>query len=296
MICGPTAVGKTALAIEMAEHFSTGIVSADSRQFYREMTVGTAKPSAAERASAPHHLIDNLSIHDIYTAGMFEKDALAAISEIFTTGSHALLTGGSGLFIKAVCEGFDSFKGNEGEPDEALKNKIRAMPLREMQEELARLDPEYYGQVDRQNPRRLQRALEVIYATGEKYSQQRSGTIAQRRFKIVKTGLELPRGQLHGRINLRVDEMLKNGLLEEAQQLFAFRHLQPLQSVGYQEIFEYLEGKCSLPQAIEKIKLNTRRYAKRQMTWFKKDKDIRWFDAGAGPGPVIEYIREMLKT
>ena len=278
VICGPTAVGKTAVAIQLAKHLNTEIISADSRQFYREMTIGTAKPTKEELATVPHHFIDNLSINDNYTAGDYEKEVLKVLDKIFETHDTAVMVGGSGLFIKAVCDGFDDFQANE--TNEETIRKIKGMPLEEMQTEVARLDPEYYEKVDRHNPRRLQRALEVIYTTGRKYSEQRKGEKAQRHFNIIKIGLELPRQHLYERINNRVDEMLEAGLWEEATALYSFRDIQPLQTVGYQEVFDCIDGKLTKAEAIEKIKQNTRNYAKRQMTWFKKDKEIKWVDAG----------------
>ncbi|MCW3127864.1 MAG: tRNA delta(2)-isopentenylpyrophosphate transferase [Bacteroidetes bacterium] len=277
VICGPTAVGKTAIAIALAKHFGTEIISADSRQFYREMSIGTAKPTKEELAAVPHHFINNLSIHDEYTAGVYEREALVVLDEIFKTHDVAVMVGGSGLFIKAVCEGFDSFKGEE--VSEAIKSKFRNMALEDMQKEVARLDPEYFDKVDKKNPRRLQRALEVMYSTRRKYSDQLTGEKAQRSFNIVKVGLELPREVLYDRINKRVDQMRKAGLVEEATALHPFKELQPLQTVGYQEIFDFLDGKQSKSEAIDKIKQNSRNYAKRQLTWFKKDEEVKWFAA-----------------
>jgi len=279
VICGPTAVGKTAVAIEVAKHFHTEILSADSRQFYREMNIGTAKPNPAELAAVPHHFINNLSIQDTYTAGDYEKEALAVLDKLFQTQDVAVMVGGSGLFIKAVCDGFDSFKNETNESDEAVIERVKSMPLADMQKEVARLDPEYYEKVDRNNPRRLQRALEVIYITGKKYSEQRTGEKVVRNFNIIKIGVELPREQLYERINHRVDEMMKAGQWDEATALYPHRHLQPLQTVGYQEVFDGIDDKLTKTEAIEKIKQNTRNYAKRQMTWFKKDKEIRWVNA-----------------
>jgi len=279
VICGPTAVGKTAVAIEVAKHFHTEILSADSRQFYREMNIGTAKPNPAELAAVPHHFINNLSIQDTYTAGDYEKEALAVLDKLFQTQDVAVMVGGSGLFIKAVCDGFDSFKNETNESDEAVIERVKSMPLADMQKEVARLDPEYYEKVDRNNPRRLQRALEVIYITGKKYSEQRTGEKVVRNFNIIKIGVELPREQLYERINHRVDEMMKAGQWDEATALYPHRHLQPLQTVGYQEVFDGIDDKLTKTEAIEKIKQNTRNYAKRQMTWFKKDKEIQWVDA-----------------
>ena len=270
-------MGKTALAIEVAKHFGTEILSADSRQFYKEMSIGTAKPNADELAAVPHHYINHLIIQDEYTAGMYEREALAVLATIFEKHDVAVMVGGSGLFIKAVCEGFDSFKGEE--VSEAVKGKIRMMSLERMQAEISKLDPEYFDKVDKQNPRRLQRALEVIYGTGRKYSDQRTGTKAQRNFNIIKIGLELPREKLYDRINKRVDAMRKAGLWEEATALYPFRQLQTLQTMGYQEVFDCIDGKLSKSEAIDKIKQNSRNYAKRQMTWFKKDEEVKWFEA-----------------
>lgn len=277
VVSGPTAVGKTALALDLAKHFKTEILSADSRQFYKEMTIGTAKPSKDELAAVTHHFINNLSIHDEYTAGTYEREALAVLDKIFETHDVAVMVGGSGLFIRAVCEGFDSFKGEE--VSEVIKSKFRNMSLENMQKEVARLDPEYFEKVDKKNPRRLQRALEVMYSTRKKYSDQLTGEKATRSFNIIKIGLELPREVLYDRINKRVDQMRKAGLVEEATALLPFKDLQPLQTVGYQEIFEFLDGKQSKSDAIDKIKQNSRNYAKRQLTWFKKDEEVKWFSA-----------------
>jgi tRNA dimethylallyltransferase len=242
------------------------------------MSIGTAKPSAAELVVVQHHFINNLSINDAYTAGDYEREALLALDKIFATKDVSVMVGGSGLFIKAVCEGFDDFQKENSEADTAIISKIKEMTLEEMQVEVEKLDPVYYEKVDRKNPRRLQRALEVIYTTGKKYSEQRSGEKAKRDFSIVKIGLELPREMLYERINNRVDEMMTAGQWEEAEALYPYRHLQPLQTVGYQEIFDSIDGKLSRSEAIEKIKQNTRNYAKRQMTWFKKDGEIKWVE------------------
>lgn len=280
VICGPTAIGKTALAIDVAKRLQTEIISADSRQFYREMSIGTAKPTAAELAEVPHHFINNLSIHDHYTAGMYEKEVLPLLDRLFEKHHIVVMVGGSGLFIKAVCEGFDDFQ-NDVITDE-VKERVRALTLDQMQREVARLDPAFYAVVDKQNPRRLQRSLEVIYGTGQRYSEQRSGERAQRSFQIVKVGLELERSKLNDRINHRVDQMITDGLWAEAEGLYPYRHLQPLQTVGYQEIFDAIDGKVTRNEAIALIKQNTRQYAKRQMTWFKKDTQVRWYEAGIG--------------
>lgn len=294
VICGPTAVGKTAVAIQLAKHFSTEILSADSRQFYREMSIGTAKPSKEELAEVKHHFINNLSINDAFTAGEYERQALKVLGSIFETKDVAIMVGGSGLFIWALCEGFDDFKKEVSDADKEIIERIKQMPVEDMKAEVAKLDPEYYDKVDRSNPRRLQRALEVIYTTGKKYSDQRTGEKALRNFNIIKVGLELPRADLYARINHRVDEMLKAGQWEEATDLSPFRELQPLQTVGYQEIFDCIDGRITKDVAIEKIKQNTRNYAKRQMTWFKKDEQIKWLDASQLPD--FKYWDDLIKS
>ncbi len=294
VICGPTAVGKTAVAIEVARHFNTEILSADSRQFYREMNIGTAKPSDTELATIHHHFVNNLSINDTYTAGDYEREALKILTQLFETKDVAVMVGGSGLFIKAVCEGFDTFQKETNEADEAIINRIKEMPMSDMQAEVAKLDHEYYEKVDRNNPRRLQRALEVIYTTGKKYSEQRKGEKIHRPFNIVKIGLELPREELYARINHRVDEMMKAGQWEEALGLYPHKDLQTLMTVGYQEIFDCIDGKLTKTEAIEKIKQNTRNYAKRQLTWFKKDKEIYWVNATDLPD--LKYWDDLVKN
>jgi tRNA dimethylallyltransferase len=269
VVCGATAVGKTAHAIDLAKTYNTEIISADSRQFYREMSIGTAKPSATELAAVPHHFINNLSIQDSYTAGEYEREALAVLDELFKSRDVVVMVGGSGLFIRAVCEGFDSFDKKVDTTDDIVE-RVRAMSIEQMQQALSKLDAAYYATVDKQNPRRLTRALEVIYSTGKKYSEQRTGVKAIRPFHIHRVNMELPRAQLYERINTRVDAMLEAGLWAEAEALYIHRHLQPLKTVGYQEIFECIDGTISRERAIELIKQNTRNYAKRQITWFGK--------------------------
>ncbi len=274
IICGPTASGKTALAIDLALHYQAEIISADSRQFYREMNIGTAKPSAEELAKVRHHFINNLSIEDTYTAGMYERDVISFLEEYFKTKDIAIMVGGSGLFIKAVCDGFDEVQT----ANDALRDELATKSLSWLQEEVERLDPAYFAEADTKNPRRLIRALEVIYATGKKYSEHRTGKKATRPFEILKLGIDLPKEALYQRINERVDTMIAKGLVAEAQALFPKKELKPLQTVGYQELVSYFEQQTTLPEAIEKIKQNSRNYAKRQMTWFRKDEEVKWFD------------------
>jgi tRNA dimethylallyltransferase len=278
VVCGPTAVGKTSLSINLAKQLDAEIISADSRQFYREMNIGTAKPSDEELATVPHHFINNISIHQKnYSAGKYEAEVLEFLNDYFNKKRVALLVGGSGLFINAVCSGFDKFE--ETTPDQVyvVRKLVNSKTLEWLQQEVERLDPEYYGQTDTKNPVRLKRALEVIYTTGKKYSEQRIGKKAERDFSIIKIGLSLPRELLFERINSRVDEMMKAGLLEEVTQLYLHKKIHTINTVGYTELFDFIEDKLTLEQAVALIKQNTRNYAKRQMTWFKRDAGIKWF-------------------
>jgi len=290
VVCGPTAIGKTSLSIELAKHYSAEIISADSRQFYREMNIGTAKPTAQELAEVPHHFINNISIHTKnYSAGKYEQEVIEFLDEYFKTKDIAVLVGGSGLFINAVCSGFDTFETTDFKLQLTARNFLNGKDLAWLQKELERTDPEYYAEVDKKNPVRLIRALEVIFTTGKKYSEQRIGKKAERNFTSIKIGLNTEREKLYARINQRVDEMMKAGLLEEAKDLYTFKKLHTLNTVGYQELFDYIEDTLTLEQAVELIKQNTRNYAKRQLTWFKKDKGIFWY----GPEEKEEIIRHI---
>ncbi|PCJ83424.1 MAG: tRNA (adenosine(37)-N6)-dimethylallyltransferase MiaA [Flavobacteriales bacterium] len=277
VILGPTAVGKTALGIELAKDFSTEIISADSRQFYKEMAIGTAKPTAKEMQGIKHHFIDFLSIEENYTAGKFEKDALNCLEGIFQTKDMAIMIGGSGLYINAVCNGIDEIPEGNEEIRQQLNNKLEKEGIELLQKQLQELDAEYYTEVDVSNPRRLIRALEVCLTSDIPYSTLRKNSAKKRSFKIVKIGLHLEREELYNRINNRADLMIKNGLPAEAKKLYPFKTHNALQTVGYSELFDYFDGKHSLEKAVELIKRNTRRYAKRQLTWFRKDKEIEWF-------------------
>lgn len=294
VVAGPTAVGKTSLAIDLAKHYNAEIISADSRQFYREMNIGTAKPSSAELAEVPHHFINNISIHTKnYSAGKYEHEVIEFLDEYFKTKNIAVLVGGSGLFINAVCSGFDNFENVDFKQQLTARTFLNTKELSWLQQELERVDPEYYAEVDKKNPVRLIRALEVIFTTGKKYSEQRIGKKAERNFTPVKIGLNMQREQLYQRINQRVDDMMKAGLLEEAKDLYTFKKLHTLNTVGYTELFDYIEDKLTLEQAVEQIKQNTRNYAKRQLTWFKKDKAFYWY----GPEEreeIIKYINSIV--
>lgn len=289
VVCGPTASGKTRLAITIAKHFNAEIFSADARQFYREMNIGTAKPTAEELGEVQHHFINNLSIHDEYTAGKFEQEVMEQLEVYFQTKSVAVLCGGSGLFIRAVCEGLE----DKTEIPETIRQAVRELSLEEMQAKLLELDPEFYASVDIQNPRRLTRALEVILSSGQKMSAQHTGAKKNRPFSTHIIGTELPRDILYHQINQRVDQMIAEGLEAEATSLYPFRTLQPLQTVGYREWFDFIEGKQSREKTIELIKQNTRHYAKRQITWFNKTEHLQWFNPNQAEGILSHLAKEI---
>ena len=277
IIAGPTAVGKTAAAIAIARHFNTAIISADSRQCFKEMTIGVAKPSTNELQQAQHYFINSHSIHDDVNAVVFEQYALQAADEIFKQNNMAVVTGGTGLYIKAFCEGLDDMPPVSLDIRQAITEQYEQQGLAWLQQQVQQQDPLYYANGEIQNPQRLIRALEVKQATGESIRSYQQGRKAVRPFRIIKIGLELPKPELHDRINARVDQMMELGLLTEVKQLLPFKHLNALQTVGYSELFEYLDGKIPLQQAIDQIKINTRHYAKRQMTWFRKDANMQWY-------------------
>jgi tRNA dimethylallyltransferase len=269
-IAGPTASGKTAAAVALAKRFNTVVLSADSRQFYREMSIGTAKPTPEEMQGVPHYFIDSLSIHDEYSVGDFERDALALLEQLFQIHDIVVMAGGSGLFIQAVCQGLDRFPEVPAAVKKKVETSYREKGLSYLQQYLERVDPEYYAVVDRQNPSRLMRALAVYEASGKPYSHFRKGEKLERPFTPVYFLLEWEREELYRRIDQRVDEMVANGLVEEARRLYPHRHCNALQTVGYQELFDHFEGASSLERAIALIKQHSRNYAKRQLTWFRK--------------------------
>lgn len=278
VVAGPTASGKTRLSIQLAQHFGTEIISADSRQFYREMKIGTAAPTTREQEGIPHHFIGHLSIRDPYNVSMFESEVIALLADLFKQHPVVIMTGGSGLYIDAVCRGIDDLPDPDPQLRQQLKNQLSEKGINALQTYLKQLDPPGYDQIDICNPSRLIRALEVTITTGIPYSSLRKQTPRQRPFTVLKTALTLPKEILHHRIHQRVDSMLDAGWIREAETLLPFSHLNALNTVGYKELFSYLKGECSLSEAVEKIKTNTRRYAKRQMTWFRKDDAIQWFD------------------
>lgn len=278
VIAGPTAAGKTALAIRVAQAFGTSIISADSRQCYREISIGTAKPSPQELQTVPHYFIDSHSIKEEISAGLFERLAMQYAQEIFARRNVAVMCGGTGLYIKAFCEGIDEMPPISSAIRNAINKQYEKAGLAWLQQELQKLDPDFYAVAETQNPQRLIRALEVLEATGRSITTFRTANRAQRDFRIIKIGVTLPKELLHRNIHARVDQMMAAGLLDEVKRVLPYREHNALQTVGYQELFDHLDGKTSLAEAIELIKIHTRQYAKRQLTWFRKDKEFHWFD------------------
>ena len=276
VIAGPTASGKTAFAIKVAKALNTVILSADSRQLYKEMSIGTAAPTEEELSQVKHYFVHYISIEDKYDVADYERDALQVLDELFKTHDTVIMTGGSGLFIDAVCNGMDAMPDVKPDIREKVQQLYFAGGLKALQDEVQRLDPEYFAIVDQQNPRRLQRALEVCYQTGQPFSSFRSGNTVQRDFDIKKYALLWDRQTLIKRIDKRVDMMMEQGLLAEAKALYPKRHLNALNTVGYKELFAYFDGQCTFEEAVEQIKIHTRQYAKRQMTWLRKDKSYTW--------------------
>ncbi len=277
VLLGPTGVGKTDLSVEIAGHFGCEIISADSRQFFRDMKIGTAAPEENQLSAVRHHFVRFLPVTEYYSASLFERDALLLLDQLFRSHNSALLTGGSGMYIDAVCSGIDEIP----DPDPAIRQKYISLYREEgigsLRIALRILDPEYYAKADLKNPKRIMRALEVCETTGRSYSSFLTNKKAAREFGIVKIGLRRPRSELYERIDRRVDRMIGAGLEEEARGLFDMRHLNALNCVGYNEFFDYFEGKITREKAVELIKRNSRRYAKRQITWWNRDKEIRWF-------------------
>lgn len=294
VVAGPTAVGKTVAAIKLAQQFNTVVVSADSRQFFREMSIGTAKPDESELAAAKHYFINSHSISESFSVGDFEKQGLALLDELFKVHDKVILAGGSGLYIKAICEGFDDLPVADISIREKLNRQLEKEGITTLQKKLQQVDPDYYAQIDLNNPQRIIRALEVFETSGKPFSSFRNATVNKRPFDIIKLALDMPRERLYERINLRVDLMVKQGLVEEAKGLLSHRELNALNTVGYSELFDHFDGKTSLDEALLLIKQNTRRFAKRQLTWFRKDKDFIWFDAGAPD--VIDQMVKAIET
>ena len=275
--------------MDIAKHFGIPIINADSRQIYRELKIGTARPTDEQTQAVRHYFVGTLSLDDYYSASLFEQQVLQLLDQLFQTSDYALLTGGSMMYIDAVCDGIDDIPTIDDETRRLMKQRLADEGLEALCEELRRLDPEYYEIVDRQNPRRVVHALEICTMTGKTYTSFRRRERRQRPFSIVKIALNRPREELYERINCRVDQMMSDGLLEEARALYPRRELNALNTVGYKELFDYLDGRWPLEEAVERIKGNTRRYARKQLTWYKKDEQIRWFHPDDKES-IIDYI------
>ncbi|QYJ68043.1 tRNA (adenosine(37)-N6)-dimethylallyltransferase MiaA [Flavobacterium litorale] len=293
-VVGPTAIGKTAMAIQIAQHFNCPILSADSRQFFKEMRIGTAVPSEEELQAAKHYFVQNISIFDTYTVGDFERDAIALLDELYKNHDTVVLVGGSGLYIDAVLKGFDDFPDVKSGVREELVTQYNLHGISYLQQELQRLDPEHYKNVAKENPQRLMRALEVCISAGKPYSSFLNIKKNSRNFTPIIVGLEAEREVMYSRINKRVAIMVDAGLIDEAKTVYPHKHLNALQTVGYRELFSYFDGEQSLDFAIEEIKKNTRRFAKRQITWFKRNEATKWFNFKTPHNIVINYIKEQL--
>lgn len=290
-IVGPTAVGKTEIGVQLAEHFASEIISADSRQMFRELKVGTALPSADQLNRVKHHFIGNLSLNDYYNVSMFEQDVLILLKELFVKNPVVFMVGGSTLYIDAVFHGIDDLPTVDQDLRQELQKQYHEQGIEFLRMKLKVLDPEYYQRVDLKNPNRLLKAIEISLMTGKPYSSLLTATSRERDFRIIKIGLNKEREELFSQINQRVDQMFEQGLVEEAQSLYAYRNLNSLNTVGYKEIFQHFDGNISLDEAKELIKRNTRNYAKRQLTWFKRYKDMEWFSPSQR-----EEITEFLKA
>lgn len=294
LICvvGATAIGKTSLAIKLAQAFSTEIISADSRQFFKEMSIGTAVPSKEELSAVPHHFIQNKSIFEDYSVGDFERDAMAFLNTYFKKNNTVVMVGGSGLYVDAVVKGLDIFPEVSSKIREQLNSELNEKGIETLQNELKETDPNYFEKVDIQNPHRLIRALEIYRATGKPYSSFLNKESIHRDFETLFIGLTAERETVYNRINLRVDQMIEAGLIDEAKSLLQYKEKNALQTVGYRELFEYFDGKITREEAISEIKKNTRRFAKRQNTWFKKNEDIHWFHYQTDASSIINFIKE----
>ena len=294
VLIGPTGVGKTELSLRLAEHFHTSIVSADSRQLYADLKIGTAAPTSEQLNRAPHYLVGTLKLADYYSAARYEEEALATLDNLFRQHDTVILTGGSMMYIDAICKGIDDIPTVDTETRELMLQRYETEGLEKLCAELKLLDPEYYRIVDLKNPKRVIHALEICYMTGKTYTPFRTQQKKQRPFRIIKVGLTRDRAELYDRINRRVDIMIEEGLLEEARSVYPYRTLNSLNTVGYKEMFNYLDGTWELPFAIEKIKQNSRIYSRKQMTWFKRDEEIQWFHPEQET-EILDYINTKIQ-
>lgn len=289
VVIGPTGVGKTSLCLSLAEHFNTPIINADSRQMFREIPIGTAAPTKSEQQIIKHYFVGNLSINDYYSASKYENDVISLLETLFNDKSKIVMSGGSMMYVDAVCNGIDDIPTVKPQIRELLKQRYENEGLEPISSELEQLDPEYYALVDKKNPKRVIHALEICLSTGKTYSSFRSNTIKERPFNIIKIGLIREREELYSRIDQRVDKMIESGLIDEAKNVYPYKHLNALNTVGYKEIFEYFDGNMALDEAISKIKFNTHKYCRKQLTWFKRDENIRWFHPD-NIEEIINYI------
>ena len=293
---GPTGVGKTELSLRLAEFFDTCILNADSRQVYRDIPIGTAAPTEAERQRVPHHFVGMLALDDYYSAAQYESDVLRLLNdEVFPQKDVAILSGGSMMYIDAVCKGIDDIPTIDAETREMMRERYEREGLEPLAEELRLLDPDYYAECDIRNPKRVVHALEICYMTGRTYTSFRVRRKAYRPFRIIKVGLQREREELYDRINRRVDSMMQDGWLDEARRVLPFRHCNSLNTVGYKELFKYLDGEWELDFALEKIRRNTRVYSRKQMTWFRRDEEVRWFHP-EDENEILDYLQAVLKT
>jgi tRNA dimethylallyltransferase len=293
VITGPTAIGKTKVAVETALHFQTEIISADSRQIFRELTIGTAVPDPSELAAVKHHFIHSHSVSDTYNASRYETEVLGLLEKLFEQYPVVVMAGGSMLYIDAVCNGIDVMPDILPEVRDDLKKQLKEEGIESLRLQLKNCDPEYYGRVDLKNPARIMHALEVYVMTGKPYSSFRTSPQKERNFSVIKIGLNCDREKLHNRINARVDQMIEAGLEEEAHSVYHLSHLQSLNTVGYREFYSYFKGEIPKDKAIELIKRNTRRYARKQLTWFRNDQKMKWFTPGDISG-VIDYAENVI--
>lgn len=294
VLIGPTGVGKTELSLKIAEACNTEIISSDSRQLYADLKIGTAAPTDEQLARVRHHFVGTLQLTDYYSAARYEEEVIKKLDELFRTHTAVLMTGGSMMYIDAVCKGIDDIPTIDNETRKLMLERYEKEGLEQLCAELKLLDPEYYTQVDTKNPKRVIHALEVCYMTGKTYTSFRTRSQKQRSFHILKIGLKREREELYDRINRRVDLMMEEGLLEEARAVYPYRHLNSLNTVGYKELFKYFDGEWELPFAIEKIKQNSRIYSRKQMTWFKRDTDIAWFHPNQET-EILAYIKQQLR-
>jgi len=295
VVIGPTAIGKTAIGIKLAQYFNTEIISADSRQFFKEMAIGTAVPDQEELSLATHHCIQHISIHDKYSVGDFEKEALSILKRLYETEDYAIMVGGSGLYVDAVCNGLDVFPEVTLEAKVEVNKIYKDQGLQTLTEILKKKDPEYYKTVALQNPQRVIRAVEVCLSSGQPFSSFLNNEKGKRPFNIIKIGLTADREIIYDRINKRVDLMIENGLIEEVKSIFKYKELNALNTVGYKELFKYFDKEWELDFAVSEIKKNTRRFAKRQLTWYRKDGEIQWFDYRCDFSVVVNTIRSLQK-